>query len=259
MAELELEQLEAARPRSMHLEWTFPLLFRPASTLKRVSEQERGVWIAPLLIISILAIMVVLITAPARKIQVQSSIETPQDFQYWPPEMQQEYMDNQANKSNTLFIYIFPAAGAAAGVWITWFLLGSILHLGLTLTGSRGSNTSALNLVGWAALPLALRYAVQAVAALSTKQLIASPALSGFIAADATGFMVFLRGVLSQIDIYFIWMVILLLVGVLPMTGLTRSKAWGAVLVSVLIIVALKALPAFIGGQLSGLSTSSFF
>lgn len=259
MAELELEQLEAARPRSMHLEWVFPLFFRPGSTLKKITDQERSVWIAPLLIITILAISVILITGPARALQVQANVQTPQDFQYWPPEMQQEYLNNQANKANTLFIYVFPALGALAGAWIPWFLLGSILHLALTLTGSRGTNTSALNLVGWASLPFALRYAVQAIAILSSKQLITSPGLSGFIAADASGFMVFLRGILSQVDLYFIWMVILLMVGVLPMTGLTRSKAWTAVLVSVLIIVALKALPAFIGGELSGLSTSQFF
>lgn len=259
MAELELDQLEAARPRAMHLEWVFPLFFRPRSTLKQVTEQQHGVWIAPLIILSLLAIIVILVGGQPRTIQAQSNIEPPLDFQYWPPEMQQEFMDNQAAKAGPLYIYIFPALGALAGVWISWFLLGIVLHLVLTLSGSRGSNTSALNLAAWASLPFAIRFIVQAIAIMNSKQLITSPGVSGFIAADAAGFMSFLRPVLAQIDLYLFWQIALLLVGVMPLTGLTRSKAWTAVLVSVVIIVALKALPALIGSQLDGLSTTQMF
>lgn len=259
MAEIELEQLEAARPRRMHMEWVLPLFFHPRRTLKKVGEQEHSVWIAPLLILSILAVLVILAGGQPRTIQSQSNIETPLDFQYWPPEMQQEFMDNQAAKAGPLYIYIFPALGALAGVWIPWFLLGVILHLVLTLSGSRSSNTTALNLVGWASLPFAIRFIIQAIAIMTSKQLIGSPGVSGFIAADVNGFMTFLRGVLAQVDLYLIWQILLLVVGVLPLTGLTRSKAWTAVLLSVLIVVALKALPALIGSQLSGLSTTQMF
>ncbi len=259
MAEIELDQLEASRPRKMHLDWLFPLFFRPGRTLKKVAEQGHAVWIAPILVLSILAILVVIAGGQPRTIQAQTNVEMPPDFQYWTPEMQQEYMDNQAKKTNAQYIYIFPALGALAGVWILWFLLGSILHLALTLAGSRGSNTAALNLVGWASLPFALRYIVQAIAILSSKQLIAAPGLSGFLAADGNGLMIFLRAVLAQIDLYLIWQVILLLVGVAPLTGLVRTKAWTAVLISVVIILALAALPALIGNQLGGLRTSPYF
>jgi len=246
MAELELEQLEAARPRKIRLDWLVPLFFRPRRTLKKVAEQDHAVWIAPILVLSILAMLVVIAGGQPRTTQAQSNVEIPQDFQYWPPEMQEEYMNNQAKKAGALYTYVFPTLGALAGVWISWFLLGSLLHLALTLSGSRGSNTSALNLVGWASLPFAIRYIVQTAVILSSKQLISSPGLSGFIAADGGGFMIFLR------------QVILLLVGALPLTGLTRSKAWAAVLISVVIILALKALPMLIGSQLGGLTTSPY-
>ena len=222
-------------------------------------KKARWLLISALLVLSILAILVILVGGQPRIIQAQTNVELPQDFQYWPPEMQQEYLDNQANKTNALYIYIFPALGALAGVWILWFLLGSILHLALTLAGSRGSNTSALNLVAWASLPFAIRYIVQAFAIMSSKQLIAAPGLSGFLAADGNGFMIFLRGVLAQIDLYLIWQVVLLLVGVLPMTGLARAKAWTSVLASVLIILALAALPGLVVSQLGGLSTTPNF
>jgi purine-cytosine permease-like protein len=46
---------------------------------------------------------------------------------------------------------------------------------------------------------------------------------------------------------------------VVPLTGLVRTKAWTAVLISVVIILALAALPGLIGSQLGGLRTSPYF
>ena len=83
--------------------------------------------------------------------------------------------------------------------------------------------------------------------------------LSGFAAADASGLAAFLGALLVFIDIYLIWQFVLLLVGVLPLSGLSRRKAWVATLIAFLIVLTLRALPAFIGAKLSGLSTGGFF
>ena len=248
MAELELEQLEAARPRKIRLDWLVPLFFRPRRTLKKVAEQDHAVWIAPILVLSILAMLVVIAGGQPRTTQAQSNVEIPQDFQYWPPEMQEEYMNNQAKK--VYFIPTFFLPLCAGGVWISWFLLGSLLHLALTLSGSRGSNTSALNLVGWASLPFAIRYIVQTAV---IRQQVPRRSL-GFI-ADGGG-SGDLPGGAAQIDLYLIcrssccWLALA--------AELDLPKAWAAVLISVVIILALKALPALIGSQLGGLTTSPY-
>ena len=66
---------------------------------------------------------------------------------------------------------------------------------------------------------------------------------------------------LGFVDIYFLWMVALLLIGAAIISGMQRGKTWVTVLVAVLILLALQALPGFIGGQLGGLSGagSGFF
>jgi hypothetical protein len=260
MLETELNHIEEeVRPRKMHFDWVFPLFVRPGRTIKTIVTQENGVWFTSLLILSLLAILLVVIGGPARVQAAQVGGELPQDFQYWSPDQQEQYFAGQANRSSPLFIYVFPILGVLAGVWFTWFLLGSILHLSLTLSGSRGTNTAALNLVGWAMLPLALRYIVQGISLLATHQVIQAPGLSGFIAAESGGFMIFLRSVLAHFDIYFLWMVALIMAGVLPLTGLSRGKAWVAVLAAVLIVLALQALPAYLGAALGGLSGSQPF
>lgn len=261
MAEVELEPVtnHAEKSRKLHFEWVLPLFIRPARTLKAVTASDNGVWQTPLLILSILAIVLVLASAPSRTMELQQVGELPPDFQYWSPEMQEEYMASQGDKASPMFVYLFPILGSLIGVWLSWFLLGSILHLALTLSGSRGSNTQALNLVAWASLPFALRFIVQAIAISANKSLIQAPGLSGFITADAEGFVAFMRVLLAFVDIYLIWQVILLMVGSLPLTGLSRGKAWTAVLISVLLMLVLQSVPGYVGNLLGGLSLSRGF
>ncbi|TLN26664.1 hypothetical protein FDZ74_01750 [bacterium] len=256
MTEAELENLDVIeeRPRRMHFEWLLPLFFKPRRTLTKISEQNHAVWITPLLVLSLLAIIAVLAASPVRQLAAQTGSEIPPDFQYWSPEQQQQFMEAQTNSSGPTFTLIFPALGSVIGTWVSWFLMGSILHLSLTLAGSRSTNTATLNLAGWAMLPLGLRMIVQTIAMLANKQLIAGQGLSGFIASDATGFMLYLRSMLGFVDIYFIWMVALLILGALIISGMQRGKVWVTTLAAVLILLALQALPAFVGGQLGGLS-----
>ena len=262
MAELELatDLSNDEKPRRLHFEWVLPLFFRPARTLKTVVERDHPVWQTPLLILSVLAILVVLVGAPIRTQLSQQVGELPPDFQYWPPDQQEQYFASQANKANPLFIYLFPALGALIGIWLSWFLFGSILHLALTLSGSRGTSRQAINLVAWASLPFAIRSIVTILAILINKRLIEAAGVSGFIAADAQGFASFMRVLLAFVDIYLIWQVILLMVGSLPLTGLSRGKAWTAVLISVLLMLVLQTVPGYVSGLLSGLElTRGFF
>jgi len=255
MAELELatDLSNDEKPRRLHFEWVLPLFFRPARTLKTVVERDHPVWQTPLLILSVLAILVVLVGAPIRTQLSQQVGELPPDFQYWPPDQQEQYFASQANKANPLFIYLFPALGALIGIWLSWFLFGSILHLALTLSGSRGTSRQAINLVAWASLPFAIRSIVTLLAILINKRLIEAAGVSGFIAADAQGFASFMRVLLAFVDIYLIWQVILLMVGSLPLTGLSRGKAWTAVLISVLLMLVLQTVPGYVSSLLSGL------
>ena len=255
MAELELatDLSNDEKPRRLHFEWVLPLFFRPARTLKTVVERDHPFWQTPLLILSVLAILVVLVGAPIRTQLSQQVGELPPDFQYWPPDQQEQYFASQANKANPLFIYLFPALGALIGIWLSWFLFGSILHLALTLSGSRGTSRQAINLVAWASLPFAIRSIVTLLAILINKRLIEAAGVSGFIAADAQGFASFMRVLLAFVDIYLIWQVILLMVGSLPLTGLSRGKAWTAVLISVLLMLVLQTVPGYVSSLLSGL------
>ena len=257
MTEMDIELNHEEKPRRMRWDWLLPVFLRPKRTLAEVVAQEHGVWLVPLLVLSILVILNVVAGASARRAAVMEaqSGELPYGFEYWTPEEQEQYFSALARSASPVNLYVFPILGGVAGIWITWFLLGSILHLSLTLAGSRSSNAGALNLTAWASMPIAIRLIVQAIAVLASGHVIQSAGLSGFAPVEAP----FWSAVLKLVDIYLIWQFVLLLVGVLPLSGLSRRKAWVATLIAFLIVLTLRALPAFIGAKLSGLSTGGFF
>jgi hypothetical protein len=260
MTDTELEVMpDGGGNRSLHFEWVLPLFFNPRRTLKQVVQQEKPVWLVPLLILTVMVLMSVLAAMPARRLAAQNGTELPADYQYYTTDQQAQYQQTQQLRQGAVFTLLFPAAGALAGVWIGWFLTGSILHLALTLSGSRSSNLAVLNLVGWASLPFALRFLVQALAALFSHQVIRAAGLSGFIAAGGGGFVSLMRALLSVVDIYLIWQVVLLLIGVSPLASSATAKARIAVLVTLLLILSLQALPGFLVTRFSGMQVTRLF
>lgn len=250
---------EKPKKNQFHFEWILPVIFRPRKTVETITSQEKPVWLTPLLVVSVLIILATLVAGPIKRNIIQMGLNTPENFQYYSAEQQAQFMSAQANRTSPLFLYVFPIATSLAGLWVSWFLLSSLLHLSLTLAGSRAQNIRSYNLAGWSLLPIGVRYLVRIVAMLVTKTVISNPGLSGFITGDLKGFTAFAAALLGLIDLYFIWQIILLLVGVRPLSGLKRSKAWMATAVSLLILVLLQAVPGFLSSALGGLTTSTPF
>lgn len=255
---VELDEYVPAA-RSERLRWLLSIWLKPRRTLQSILREERGVWLLPLLVLSVLALAGVFASAPLRQAAAAAApVEPPPGFEWMTPEQQQQYMQAQASASGPVQTYVFPAIGALAGVWVSWFVLGAVLHLALTMLGGRGTNTSAFNLVGWASLPFALRSLVQLAVMLFGKTLIQNSGLSGFLAADAQGWMLYLRLLLTAVDLYLIWQIVLLWLGA-RVSGLPKGKALLGVLASVLLLVAFGALLRFLVAQLAGLSTNGLF
>lgn len=260
MTDTELEVLpKVGGNRSLHFEWILPLFFKPRRTLQQVAQQEKPVWLVPLLILTVIALMNVLAAMPARRLAAQNGTKLPADYQYYSPDQQAQFQQTQQLRQGTVFTLLFPAAGALAGVWIGWFLTASILHLALTLSGSRSSNLTVLNLVGWASLPLALRFLLQAFVVLFSHQVIRAAGLAGFIAAGGGGFSSLMRALLGLVDIYLIWQVALLLIGVSLLASSAPAKARIAVWVTLLLVLSLQALPSFVIARFSGQQVTRLF
>ncbi|HLE14914.1 MAG TPA: YIP1 family protein [Anaerolineales bacterium] len=234
--------------KRFHFDWVFPALFHPRQTFEKIAAQAGSVWLTPLLILTLAAIGLVLVAGPIKQqIVMNTPPELPPDFQYYSPEMQAQFMQAQAATQSPVFIYVMPALAAIFRVWAGWLLVGGLLHLVLTLLGGRGATSAAMNLVAWSSLPYALLDLVRIAAVLYTKRLIETPGLSGFTPVGVGFFLAFLAVFLAQVDIYLIWQIALLAVGVRVASGLKTSKVvLGVTLVTLLVVVSYAALTGLI-------------
>lgn len=224
------------------------LLIRPRHVFQEVTSESRATWLTPMLVLTTTAILVVIVTGFLKtRAAMMGEIQLPLDWQYWSPDMQNNFMQAQQATQGPVFMYIMPLITSLTGLWLGWLLLAALLHFGSTLLGGRGSMQGALNNVAWASLPFAVRDILRIVFMLSAGHAITSPGLSGF--ASTAGF---LSQLLARIDIFLIWNVILLVIGFRIADGLSRNKAvMGVVVIMLLVLLAqsgLGALGAGLGG-----------
>ena len=241
--------LETKSARRFDFSRLLSLITRPRAVFAEMTSEARATWLTPMLVLTVTAILVVVVAGYLKtQAAMMGEIELPPDWQYWSPDMQQNYMQAQQATQGATFMYIIPLVGALTALWVGWILVAGLLHLGSTLLGGRGSMQSALNVVAWASLPFALRDILRVIFMLTAGHVIASPGLSGF--AASTGL---LSQLLARVDLFWIWYLVLLVVGFSIADGLPRNKAVLGVVVVLLLVLAAQAglagLTSNIGGQ----------
>lgn len=256
----ESQPIPPVQPPRLRLDWVIGVLFKPRKTFTQVAAQARPIWLTPMLLLTLTALIVIVVTGPIKKNEALMKGPTlPPSYQYMTPEQQAQFMKAYEATQGPIFLYVFPALIALGKVWLGWLIVGGMLHLVLTLLGGRGSTGVAMNLVAWAAVPFAVRDAVRIIAMLSTHQLIANPGLAGFAPLATAGFGLYLAKILALIDLYVIWHILLMVVGVRASNGLALGKAWISVLVTVFLALNLQALAAFVTALLGSLNTTRPF
>jgi hypothetical protein len=254
-AEDELVLTQREPNRGWRFDLALPLIFRPRFTLGRIVGSNTPTWRTPIALRVVAAVILALVTGSIKAAaRAAGEVTLPPNFEFYTPEQQAQFQQAATATNNATFNYLLPALGAALGVVVVWLLISGLLHLLLTLFGGRGSSGAAINVAAWASLPLLVRDGVQIVAMLLTDQLIASPGLAGFAPAGEGFGHALLAGMLSQVDIYLLWQIVLLYFGVRLSSQLPRARCWLAVLLVMVIVLALRALPAAIMAQFGGLT-----
>lgn len=246
MTDIPLERTTARRFDGSRL---LSVLTHPRRTFGEIAAESRPTWLTPMVVLSITALLVVLVSGYLKtRAAMMGEVQLPPDWQWWPPEMQNNYMQAQQATQGATFMYIIPLVGSLTGLWLGWLLVAGMLHLGSTLLGGRGSMQGALTITAWASLPFAIRDLLRVIYMLSAGHAIGSPGLSGF--ATSAGFV---PQLMSRLDLFVLWYILLLIIGFAIADGLSRGKAVvGVVIVLFLIILAqagLGTLFSSLGGQ----------
>jgi hypothetical protein len=246
MTDITLEQKPARR---FDFSRVWSVLIHPRRTFEEITSESRATWLTPMLVLSLTTILVVVVSGYLKtRAAMMGEVQLPLDWQYWSPDMQQNYMQAQQATQGATFMYIIPLVGALTTLWLGWVVVAGLLHLGSTLLGGRGSMQSALSVVAWGSLPFALRDVLRIIFMLAVGHAIVSPGLSGFVANAG-----FLAKLLTRVDLFWIWYVILLVIGFSVADGLPRNKALVGVVTVLLLVLAAQAglstLTSNVGGQ----------
>lgn len=254
------EQVSEEQKKPIPFRWILQLWFKPRKTLKEILDYEKGVWLVPVLFLSLLQIVKALIDGPIRAAaQLAAQQQTIPNAEFLGPDQINQMQQSASFTSGPIFTIVFPALIGVLGIWLGWLILGSVLHLSLTLAGNRNSSISALNLAAWSLLPGALRILVQIVATAASGSVISQPGLSGFVLPTG-GMTAFISSFLGFLDIYLIWQIALIVIGGLLLGNIKPRMAWISTILSVLIVTMLQAIPGTVAYMLTGLSiTRPFF
>lgn len=238
--------------------WVPGVLFKPRSTTKKIVKQENAVWHIPLLILSVLAILVIIASAPIKRQNALMGAGMPENSQWWSEDQINKYKEAQQNMASGTFMYLFPTITKLIGIWFNWLVFSSVLYLALTLAGSRAPRVKSSNLVAWAMVPLAFRNIIEIILIFNRQQLPSGTAMGALIPESKSLGMMLVKGMLSQIDAYWLWFVIILLIGAVYLAGIKRGKAIWVVSLVVLIMLVVQGLPTMISAYLGSLSGSGF-
>ena len=220
-----------------------------------MAAEARATWLTPMLLLSITAILVVLVAGYLKsRAAISGEIQLPPDWEFWTPEMQENFMRAQQATQGPVFLYIMPMVSSLTGLWVGWLFLAGLLHFGSTLLGGRGSMQSALNIVAWASLPFAVRDILRILFMLVAGHAIVSPGLSGFTSTPGL-----VSQLLTRVDIFLMWQVILLVIGFALTDGLPRGKAVTGVLVVIVLVLLAQAGVGALASGFGGLAVQRPF
>jgi hypothetical protein len=246
--------------RALHFEWLIPVLIRPRKAFAEIAAQTRGVWLVPILLLTLCTLLSTLMGGYVKQSTgaLGGGIEVPQDS-FYTPEQQAQFAQASEALNGPFFVYVLPALGALIAVWLGWLIFGGILHLILTLMGGRSTTGVTMNVVAWASLPLAIRGLVQFFYLLIFRQPITGLGFSGFIPADSPIPLMICGAFLALLDIYLIWQIILLVIGVRASSALTIPRAIVSVFLGLAAIMFLQTILTFGGSMFTNLSVIPFF
>lgn len=222
-----------------NLKTAFSVLVRPKEAFTRLEQGHVAVWITAMTVISLVLIIKPVVTAPAMQAEGQKAIkaeltrmETEEAKGNIPPMPAREKAQMKAAMKTGTSSALIMVSGVfqAIALWLG-AALSALIIMGLTkLLKGALAYTSALAVVGLAFMPFFVGETIKTAAAALTGTVGMSEGMSSLIQAPpgTSGPAPFIPGpgymlaslTLSRIDIFVIWSLVLLALGVMTVGGL---------------------------------------
>ena len=217
------------------------LVDRPAGTFGALLAYPRLKWVLPLILAVLFTVANTWASAPYASELAQKAAEQQLSGAGMSPEDMQAAMAQTAFFTSPVGIGVIGSITGALFLAIVWVAVAALLYFVSLVAGAETNFGSVFVVFAWSSLPIALRSLVQAVLILATGRFplytgLSALLVSGNTLQDARNPMISL---LSFADIFWIWHIILLTIGLAIATRFSRGKAFVIVLLYALLSIGL--------------------
>ena len=202
------------------------VIARPRSTFVRMRDAERGHWWVVFALGLIALVLNTVAMVPIQAEISQAAIAAQQgQFEDLSPEQQAQIEQTQAVVSSTAVLGAIGTVTGILGLLIGYAVRAGLLYLFGLVLGGQVSFKQIWRMAVWTALPISLGTFVTAIAIIATGQLPASGLTYILTSAEMANASPFLTAILGRIDLYTVWSLVLIAMGMVATARLSRVKA----------------------------------
>jgi len=230
------------------------LVDRPREAMTYAAEHPRSWWVGALLALASLAILAV-VSAPLNAQMAAEQVQARLALVEVPEEQMQQLSRFVREPSETSLILSGVGMGLV-GLCLSWVLRATVLHFSAQVLGGESEFLPMFSVAVWSGFPSVLRNLAQAAFVLMAGQLVTNPGLSGLVATGDTlaDSMNVVWVLLSSLDLFLLWHLILSATGLAVVSGLSRAKSGVVVLIWWAVSRGIALIPVLVGrGLMSGL------
>ncbi len=260
--------LESTHEPEPALRFLVNLLIRPSRAFRALAERGTKGWLLVGLLVLVLIVTPIIVAAPITREKILENVRSIQQIEVSPAEGPRAPAGEPTPSpgvspdvtqfvANPLFTVVIPAVTAVLGVIVGWALWAGVLHLLAIFLGGRSAFSKMFQGVVSASLPNGLRSLFQTIYIVSTHSLIENPGLSGLVPLNMDNpaqmmasrppiGRVVLHMILSRIDIFTIWSLVLTALAVGTIARLSKRQAFLLVLGVWILVTLLILLPSLI-------------
>jgi hypothetical protein len=224
----------------------FSIYTAPTAVFTRL--REKPTWVIPLIIalVATLAITALSIQYVDWSGQREQMLERFDESDMTEEQKEQALERMESFTGNPLMRYGFPLLGAIVTYLVAFFFLALVYNLSLPLLGATGNFTRVLSVTAWAGLVTVPAVIVRAILTIVSKSAEVSTSLLLVAPNISNGF---LKVVLSRVDLFTIWQLVLVAIGLKVMFDIKGSKSYWLVAAVWALITGIFALIASFTGR----------
>jgi hypothetical protein len=230
------------------------MMDRPVEAMSAAAQRPRSWWL-PALLLLLSTSLLLWVSAPYAVPQANDRAD--QVLQSMAGRLSPEQLDQarQSRRPMTTTSYLLMGLGRAAVLGaLGWVARGALAHFGSMAMGGSSTWGPTFATVAWSMLPFFVRDLLQTAYLLLRKQLIEHAGLSFLVASgdwlrDSRNM---LYAALGRADLFVIWHLVLLALGLSIATKVSRGKAAVLAIIIWALVLAVSLIPVLLGRAFGG-------